>query len=77
MISTHPNGTPHQRKTNGEKVAESEERRKARGQKKITVWVPIEAEPDVKALAARLCAEHENARQRQRSLRLAAMAGRQ
>lgn len=64
-------------KTNREKVAESEARRKARGQKKVTVWVPIEAEAQVKALAERLCADHDETRKQRRFLRLAVMAGQQ
>lgn len=45
-------------KTNAQKVAESVERRKAKGQVRVPVWVPDtpEAKAKVRELAAELCA---------------------
>ncbi len=64
---------PGPRKSNQQKVAESEARRKERGQKKLCIWVPVDREAEVKAIAARWCAEHDAARRERRAERLAAM----
>ncbi len=61
-------------KTNNEKNRESEARRKAGGEKKASVWVPIGRVAELKAIAACWCAEHRAARRERRAERLAAMA---